>query len=82
MSSENVVYTGKVPIEVGGLTIGYADVVVRKGVSPHMQSGGVNADFLTAEATFQGKKYEARSVRGGVDGVIQELVRQIVKKIK
>ncbi len=82
MGDETIVYSGKIPIEVGGLTIGYADVVVRKSVSPHMQTGGVNADFLTAEATYQGKKYEARSVRGGVDGAIQEVVRQIVKKIK
>jgi hypothetical protein len=27
------------------------------------------------------KKYEVRSVRGGVDGVVQELVKQIVKKL-
>ena len=77
MGDETIVFSGKVPIEVGGLTIGYADVTVRKGVSPHMQTGGVNADFLTAEAEFQGKKYQARSVRGGVDGAVQELVKKM-----
>lgn len=82
MADEKVVYSGKAPIEVEGMIVGYADVVVKKSVSPHMQAGGLNADILVAEATFRGKTYQAKSIRGGADAAVEEVVKMIKKKIK
>jgi len=82
MDEEKIVYTGKAPIEVEGMIVGYADVVVKKGISPHIHAGGLNPDILVAEATFKGKTYQAKSVRGGVDAVVEDVVKAIRKKMK
>ena len=79
---EKIVYSGKAPIEVERMIVGYADVVVKKSVSPHIQAGGLNPDILVAEATFKGKTYQAKSIRGGVDAAVEEVVTLIKKNLK
>ena len=81
MPSNVLVLEKEIPLELEGIQIGKAKIKVYEGESVHVQQGDMNEKYLIAKGVYNDKKYEVKSVRGGVQQVINDLKNKILSDL-
>lgn len=81
MAGKVLIAEKEVPLEMEGIQIGKVQVKIFEGPPVHVQTEGVNRNFLIAKGVFHDKEYEAMSSRGGIEGVVEELKKVILKDL-
>jgi len=79
--SNVLVLEKELPLEMEGIQIGKAQIKVYEGESVHVQQGDMNEKYLIAKGVYNDKTYEVKSVRGGVQQVIDDLKKRILSDL-
>jgi len=79
--SNVLVLEKEIPLELEGIQIGKAQVKVYEGENVHVRQVDMNEKYMIAKGVYNDKSYEVKSVRGGVQQVIDDLKKKILSDL-
>lgn len=82
MTKNVLVLEKEIPLEMEGISIGRVKVQVYEGEAVHIKQGEMNERYLIARGTYNDRTYQVKSVRGGVQQVMDDLLAKIKADLK
>ena len=81
MPSNVLVLEKEILLELEGIQIGKAQVKVFEGENVHVRQGDMNEKYMIAKGVYNDKSYDVKSVRGGIQQVLDDLKKKILSDL-